>query len=568
MKHKKYLTTAVKYLFALLLTFAGLKNFKYPGSLLLSMGELFSVIFLSDVLLRKSKYFNVLNSILILLYNAQMLVLFFGGSFITLVMLQNLASVQDLAGKLFIYSLGIILVLVFSFLPVKPTEYIGPLKTEKISLFAGLFLIIIRGILLFVFPGGETPLGGYIDLSGQYKDHRQLLKMVELNTRQNDTETDVLLSTLSTEADFSADEASQDTEEEKISGTILVTNVEESPKNVAHPVINGNPNVILIFTEGLSQNIVSDERGIMPNVAKLEGTYLSFENYYNHTFATYRGIQGQLFSGHQLNDTDKNNLPSLMSVLKKRGYYTEMINTEPANEMFTGYLRDLGFDECIEKEPPTENLLDALTDAQAYDLLFDEAERLENDATPFFLCIYTFGTHVSLDSPDHKFGDGENNVLNRFYNADMQFGNFMDKLRESGLDKDTLVVFTGDHATFSDEDYKKAFPEYERACSDVDEVPLLFIFEGLSLQVDAAGRNSLDMAPTLLDLLGLTSPDSFMGTSLFEKELDNMAPDKYFWDPTYMKYTGNDSVEDISGNTASLIFSKIAKYLADKKVPQ
>ncbi|MCR5255596.1 MAG: sulfatase-like hydrolase/transferase [Acetatifactor sp.] len=561
MKQKKYLTTVVKYVFALILTFAGLKNFKYPGSLLLSMGELFSVIFLSDTLIRKSKYFNILNSVLILLYNAQMLVLFFGGSFITLVMLQNLASVQDLAGKLFIYSLGIILVLVFSFLPVKSFEDSGVLKNIKVPLFTGLVLILLRILFMFVFPGGETPLGGYTDLFSQYKNHRQLLAMVENAGTAADSDSYA-------DAEAASAEILMDTYDEIIPEEITITEVTDSPKNVAHPVITGKPNVILIFTEGLSQNIVSDERGIMPNVAELEETYLSFENYYNHTFATYRGIQGQLFSGHQLNDTDKNNLPSIMSVLKKRGYYTEMINTEPANEMFTGYLRDLGFDECIETEPPAENLLRALTDAQAYDLLFDETNRLEKESSPFFLCIYTFGTHVSLDSPDHKFGDGENIVLNRFYNADMQFGNFLDRLRENGFDKDTLVVFTGDHATFSDEDYRNAFPEYERACSNVDEVPLVFIYDGLSQKIDASGRNSLDLAPTLLDLLGLSSPESFMGASLFEKELDNMAPDKYFWDPTYMKYTGNDSVEDISGNTASLIFSKIAKYLADKKVPR
>ena len=61
-----------------------------------------------------------------------------------------------------------------------------------------------------------------------------------------------------------------------------------------------SPNVILIFVEGMSQHIIDDERNIAPNIREVQSKSLNFKNYYNHTFATYAGIIGQLYSGYQL----------------------------------------------------------------------------------------------------------------------------------------------------------------------------------------------------------------------------------------------------------------------------
>lgn len=39
-----------------------------------------------------------------------------------------------------------------------------------------------------------------------------------------------------------------------------------------------------------------------------EDRSFNFINYYNHTAATYRGLIGQLYSGHQYNNNDENTL--------------------------------------------------------------------------------------------------------------------------------------------------------------------------------------------------------------------------------------------------------------------
>ncbi len=61
-------------------------------------------------------------------------------------------------------------------------------------------------------------------------------------------------------------------------------------------------NVIVIFTEGMSSEIIGHADGrdfsITPNIDNYLKEGASFSNYYNHTAATFRGLRGQLTSGY------------------------------------------------------------------------------------------------------------------------------------------------------------------------------------------------------------------------------------------------------------------------------
>lgn len=45
--------------------------------------------------------------------------------------------------------------------------------------------------------------------------------------------------------------------------------------------------------------------------------------------------------------------------------------------------------------------------------------------------VYTFGTHISFDSMDEKFGNGKDSVLNKFADMDAQFGAFMNRVKKN-----------------------------------------------------------------------------------------------------------------------------------------
>ncbi|MBR3279001.1 MAG: hypothetical protein IKG01_08930, partial [Lachnospiraceae bacterium] len=96
--------TLVKYVFSALLTFISIactKNIKYTISSLLELACIFLIV--NALLPAAHLPVIILSDLLSLLFNAQMLVLSFGAVYITLVMLTNLDSLEDLFGKLVQY---------------------------------------------------------------------------------------------------------------------------------------------------------------------------------------------------------------------------------------------------------------------------------------------------------------------------------------------------------------------------------------------------------------------------------------------------------------------------------
>ena len=430
------------------------------------------------------------------LFNAQVMVLAFGNTYISMLMLTNLTSVEALAGKARIYISGVILVLIFSLLPV------CPIKCSKGHRYGALFgAVCVEFVMLLVLGNQYSPLWGYVTLGQQHYETQKLLN--ELDNIAPDSQ--------------EAIDAVKLYYRKNIEGFI------EKDSDLPE-----QPNIILIFTEGLSQHIIEDERMIMPNVAEYQKKAISFDQYYNHTFATYRGLIGQLYSGYQLNNNDSNELVSVQSILSDQGYNTFWINTEPQNEEFTAYQESFGFDEIIGGVEDVYEYTGAILDKKAYEILFDLAEEQENTEEPFFIGIYTFGTHASLGSPDEKFGDGTDEEINKFYNMDYQFGLFMEKFENSSLKDNTIVIFTTDHATYQDDSFDISFPGRERKVITIDEIPLFIYYNGVDAQVvDAEGRNTLNLAPTVLDFLDISAANYFIGTSLFSRMVGSICETTY-----------------------------------------
>jgi arylsulfatase A-like enzyme len=104
------------------------------------------------------------------------------------------------------------------------------------------------------------------------------------------------------------------------------------------------------------------------------------------------------------------------------------------------------------------------------------------------------------------------------HNYDHAVGLFLDYFLHSAYADNTILVFTTDHATYPEPDYRTVAGKDLKPYF-VDRIPLLIDdpFHQLPHEFDAAGRNSLDLAPTLLQLLGIrTARNSFLGHSLFE----------------------------------------------------
>ncbi|MGX8689000.1 MAG: LTA synthase family protein, partial [bacterium] len=135
-------------------------------------------------------------------------------------------------------------------------------------------------------------------------------------------------------------------------------------------------------------------------------------------------------------------------------------------------------------------------------------------------------------------------------------------LKSSPLADNTLVVFTGDHCAYGDLFYRRAFPGYRRINTDVDEMPLAIWHRDVVPEtVDARGRNTLDMVPTLLDYLDISAPNYFLGDSLFRsaEESENRF-DTVFYDATYTRSTDRGNIRPLTERELQRFEKDLIRY--------
>lgn len=509
--------------------------------IVIALAEVALIAFLTNLLCQVKTWLGyTFNVLALFIMNVQFAVLYWGSTFISMVMLANLDSVNALSGKYLVYGLSVVLVLLFTFLPV------GPIPGNKKAAFAlGTAAVVLYAGAALTGSFAYSPYREVYTLCQQQMEHNRMTSKTISNTVD-----DVMSNKVS-----NARVAQEDNEFYSEAVADYFGKTEDIPEN---------PNVILIFVEGLSQNIINDPRNIMPNVSALQDASISFTNYYNHTFATYMGLSGQLYSGYQRENYDVNELVSIQDIFKDCGYQTSFINTEPQNKEFTEYLENFGFDQLLSDESRIDGMADALSDKSAYELLIETALEQEKSGKPFFLAMYSFGTHATLDGVYEKFGDGSNALLNRFYDLDVQIGRFLDQFDNSKLAENTVLIFTTDHATYQDADYVMAFPDYKRKDPSLDRIPLLLYYKGITPKsYDVSGRNSLDMVPTVLDFLDMSKPNYFLGDSLFASKSSSLC-DTCFESMGIYYSTAGGEINILSAEKLQDFEKQLAKYYAVK----
>jgi arylsulfatase A-like enzyme len=218
-------------------------------------------------------------------------------------------------------------------------------------------------------------------------------------------------------------------------------------------------------------------------------------------------------------------------VLRERGYRTAFLTSgfvEYANQ--DAFLADRGYDEVrdfrgLDAGEPINSWGGG--DAVLVDRTLQWIDR--DRSRPFYATVWTQQAHHPYDPAPGQpvvdfFATGprpeDDYDLGRYLNAvadvDRALGRLFAGLRERGLDDETLVVVTGDHGEAFGEPHATwghGFRLYDEGV----RVPLVLWSPVLFPQ----GRRSdtvaghVDVAPTVLDLLGFEAPDGWEGRSLF-----------------------------------------------------
>lgn len=150
----------------------------------------------------------------------------------------------------------------------------------------------------------------------------------------------------------------------------------------------------------------------------------------------------------------------------------------------------------------------SLTDEKRID---NAISYISDIAGPFFLHIHLLDSHCreSLNicryyPKERVFSQGMSSPEDRYDDviaeSDIQFGRLVDWLRENGRFDNTLIVYSSDHGRLWDTTVR---------------VPLLFFFPDEEFSGRRTGNASLlDVAPTVLDYLGVEIPPYMEGRSL------------------------------------------------------
>lgn len=306
-------------------------------------------------------------------------------------------------------------------------------------------------------------------------------------------------------------------------------------------------NVIILFLEGFSARVLDHYGGpysdLTPNLNKLAANSITVDNYYNHTAATYRGLQGSLASGFpyfsgakgwegsierqaELGQISYATLPKIFNAL---GYDTRMFSAHQEASPFDEFLISRGFSDVVSRDDVFPNSSEKyLTDRELFSEMTKRliARDESNDRTPFFWSSYNVGTHAFFDSPPSakKYRDGSNAALNRFHELDTSVGVFLDAFEASSFAENTLLVITADHSTYAEPPVIEAFkdsPKFTRHF--VDQIPLLIRAPRTQgpIRFENGVRTSLDLAPSILHLLGIENTEhAFLGTSVFDTTFD------------------------------------------------
>ena len=314
---------------------------------------------------------------------------------------------------------------------------------------------------------------------------------------------------------------------------------------------DGPPNLIVVFAEGISARMVGAYGGrypgLTPNLDRLAARSMRVDDYFNHTAATFRGLGGQLSSGFSYAGgggkegwTKVENQAALMRIRRQAlprlvgaaGYDSHFFVPHRRERPLVRMLHSLGFSKVHTYQSIGRELLHgrfgvrpdtgALDDQSLFRgiVAYLEQRADTGNRQPFFLATYNIGTHafLSRSSGDVAYRDHGNPVLDRLHNFDEALGEFLRYFFDSPYAGNTILVVTADHSTYPEPPFREVAGKDLKPYF-VDRIPLLVHdpFHRLPGSLDARGRNSLDLAPTVLQLAGLPAGgNGFLGTSLFE----------------------------------------------------
>jgi arylsulfatase A-like enzyme len=342
--------------------------------------------------------------------------------------------------------------------------------------------------------------------------------------------------------------------------------------NSPQPAMTSGPNILLILLDDLGNNDIAalgDGAADTPELDSLAREGVRYTRHYAH--ATCRPARVSLLTGMSASRSGvppyvrgiTPELVTLPEALRAGGYSTHHIGKWHLGHHFpSAYPQYQGFDDWYgfltalttgegDLEAPGASYMDPWLEGYGRSRarqvghmtdLFTEAAvdkilSLADQPRPWFLNLWFFAPHKPIE-PAPRFSRRFDDTPQGRYQAllaqvDEAVGKVRQALRESGQERDTLIVLLSDNGgTNSTRDSNKPF--FGRKNQYLEgglRTPLLMYLPGRFESAEVTDAVAIqDVMPTLLELAKVDEPPNLDGRSLLSTLASGDRPKQYYWD--------------------------------------
>lgn len=355
--------------------------------------------------------------------------------------------------------------------------------------------------------------------------------------------------------------AEADSGERRLYPYMKTVRVSEEKNIAAHP---DRPHVFIVMLESFSAfytDRVENGKRVTPFMDMLKQNGLSVSEFYSNSVETSKGQFSTLCSVYPSYKTNvftsypDNQFRCLSHILKENGYTNvfmkayHSLNFENTGEFVKAnafdYVHGMDNNFVSAEERKQYKFGWGIQDDIFYRKTFEYLDQLQEKATPddrFFVSTMSVTNHMMFDDipEDQRYifphaKTHHENYTNSMHLTDQYLAEFFKQLEQRDYLKNSLIVVLGDNG-FPMGQHKDNYHNTKTGYNELFRTPLIIQWKGRITPRELNGQaySQLDVAPTVLDLLGIETSHHFVGRSILQEDDNHFVPLIQPFDGTYL----------------------------------
>lgn len=285
-------------------------------------------------------------------------------------------------------------------------------------------------------------------------------------------------------------------------------------------------NLVIVLEESLSGDFVESLGGkaLTPNLDALKSEGWWFENLYATGTRSVRGIEA-VISGFPPTPARsvvklslaQQNFFTVADYLKRFGYHTEFVyGGESHFDNMASFFIGNGFDTVIDERDFEDPIFTGSWGASDQDLFNKAHERitsLHETGQPFLSFIFSSSNHSPYEYPDNVITQVEHPKQTRnnaVVYSDHALGEFIRQAKNSAYWKDTVFLIVADHCAQADGENLVPIEDFH--------IPGVILGADIQPKVVRTVSSQIDLAPTLMSMMGISGKHPMIGRDLTKPE--------------------------------------------------